>query len=449
VKLHAAKVVAATAASLIVFATPLAKADVFTVGLRTDASDLQPGNGQCDSAAVQGVQCTLRAALEEANALAGRDRIAFAMGGAKPVKTISPLTTLPEIIGPVTIDGYTQAGAEPNTLAAGSDAKLRVVLRGTKLGASGPGLEIIGGGSTVRGLVVNDFQSGIELRTGGGNRLTGNFIGTNPGATAAKANNTNIVIAQSSDNLVGGTTPAARNIISASINPGVSISGVPATPAADNRIIGNHFGTDKTGTVNLGNGTGAGGFDTIYMIGNVTGNEVGGTAPGAANVIAYSGSNGVNVNGDNSTGNPILSNSIYGSFRLGINIAGEGTIANDLDDPDVGGNLRQNHPVITDAERTSTLPPGTRIQGTLNSTPSTTFTLQFFSNPVDETIDEGQRYLGQTAVSTDAGGDVPFNVTLETGNIQGSIVTATATDSGGNTSEFSPGRIVDPPSIDP
>lgn len=49
----------------------------FTVNSEADTSDASPGNGQCLSA---GGECTLRAAIQEANALEGPDRIELPAG---------------------------------------------------------------------------------------------------------------------------------------------------------------------------------------------------------------------------------------------------------------------------------------------------------------------------------------------------------------------------------
>ena len=81
----------------------------------------------------------------------------------------------------------------------------------------------------------------------------------------------------------------------------------------------------------------------------------------------------------------------------------------------------------------------TNIQGTLNSTPNSTFRVEFFSNT---TVDpsgygEGEHYLGFKNVTTDANGNASFNVTLATASTAGQFITSTATDSANNTSEFS------------
>ena len=92
---------------------PAAPAATFVVNSTADASDATPGNGICETAAGNGV-CTLRAAIQEANALAGTDTINFNItSGCAPVTnvcTITPASALPTITGPVTINGYTQPG---------------------------------------------------------------------------------------------------------------------------------------------------------------------------------------------------------------------------------------------------------------------------------------------------------------------------------------------------
>jgi hypothetical protein len=107
-----------------------------------------------------GDQCTLRAAIQQANATAGADAINFNIPGTG-VKTIAVGATglgdLPTITDPVTINGYTQPGASPNTKAVGNDAVLKIELTGN--GQTPSGLEIthVSGSSVVKGLVINRF----------------------------------------------------------------------------------------------------------------------------------------------------------------------------------------------------------------------------------------------------------------------------------------------------
>ena len=81
----------------------------------------------------------------------------------------------------------------------------------------------------------------------------------------------------------------------------------------------------------------------------------------------------------------------------------------------------------------------TIISGTLNSTASTNFRLEFFSNTSCDGSGngEGETYLGFTNVTTDGSGNATFtNVNLGT-TAPGGFITATATDPSNNTSEFS------------
>ena len=71
-----------------------------------DTPDAAPGNSTCADASGA---CTLRAAIQETNALAGPDIINFGIAGSG-VKVISPATPLPDITGAVTINGTTQTG---------------------------------------------------------------------------------------------------------------------------------------------------------------------------------------------------------------------------------------------------------------------------------------------------------------------------------------------------
>jgi len=84
----------------------------FVVNGIGEAKDASTTSAACDTdPSTTGKQCTLRAAIEEANDTSGADTINFAIGGTASVKTILPDSELPEITDPVTIDGYSQRGA--------------------------------------------------------------------------------------------------------------------------------------------------------------------------------------------------------------------------------------------------------------------------------------------------------------------------------------------------
>src|SRR5262245_57987709 len=93
---------------LLVFLRPSAGAATIVV---TDSSDTLHAEG-CASTGTG--TCSLRDAITFANANSGADEIDFDIPGSG-VQTITLLSALPTITGPVTIDGYTQPGSSPNT----------------------------------------------------------------------------------------------------------------------------------------------------------------------------------------------------------------------------------------------------------------------------------------------------------------------------------------------
>jgi hypothetical protein len=164
-----------------------------------------------------------------------------------------------------------------------------------------------------------------------------------------------------------------------------------------------------------------------------TGNLIGGTIPGTGNTIAFNGGAGVNVQ---SSGNAIRRNSIFSNGGLGIDLAGDLVTPNDQCDADAGPNTLQNFPVITSVVLFDT---STVIEGTLNSRPGSTFTIEFFSNNSCDILGngEGQTFIGEITITTDANCNASFSVSLPVSVPSGQVITATATDSSNNTSEFS------------
>lgn len=121
---------------------------------------------------------SLRQAILDANQDEAHDDILFDIPGEGPHQ-ILPLTGLPEIAWPVTIDGYSQPGASPNTDPLGSDAQIRIELVGPA-GGSAHALVLLAGSvdSTVRGLAISRFESSQILAMGDGCAITGNHLGT-------------------------------------------------------------------------------------------------------------------------------------------------------------------------------------------------------------------------------------------------------------------------------
>src|SRR6185295_11521651 len=109
---------------------------------------------------------------------------------------------------------------------------------------------------------------------------------------------------------------------------------------------------------------------------------------------------------------------------------------NDPMDADAGANGLQNYPVLLKAIRSG---PTTRVRGVLTSAPSAQYKLQFLASSSCHPSGhgEGERLLGSKSVSTDASGFARFAAAFAVPVAPGSFLTATATDAGGNTSEFS------------
>jgi len=189
--------------------------------------------------------------------------------------SIAPISALPPITNNVVIDGYSQAGAVPNTLADGDNAVLRIELDGSSAGAAS-GLVFQHLRSPVQGLVINRFGvDGINIFVNTEVNVFGCFIGTDASGTIALGNQRNGIGGTGGplvDSDIGGTTPEARNLISGNGENGIGLSGSNST------IQGNFIGTDVTGTKSLVNGHYGVYLGTGPLI-------VGGTAPGARNVI--------------------------------------------------------------------------------------------------------------------------------------------------------------------
>jgi hypothetical protein len=147
---------------LLFSASPAKAKHIFTVNLTTDINDRDLSDDRCDVSADRGSQCTLRAALREANSTPGADTIHFDIPGGG-VKTIRPTAELPIIMQPVTINGYTQHGSKPNTAAVGTNAVLHIQLDGRSNAESSDGLHIHAPHTVIRGLAIGHFREGIEV----------------------------------------------------------------------------------------------------------------------------------------------------------------------------------------------------------------------------------------------------------------------------------------------
>jgi hypothetical protein len=429
---------------------------------------------------------SLRAAIIDANNTIGADTITFSIGSGP--QTITPASALPSITDPLIIDGTTQPGfaGAPIIEISGASAGANVtglsivagdcVVKGLVINrfAGSYGIEVGGTGNNIisgnyigtdmagtaekgnfvgigihspnntiggttaadRNIVSgNNSNSGVAI--GGqfatGNLIVGNYIGTDVTGTIAIGNGVGVYVIQAtSNNIIGGTTAGARNLISGN-GTGIGLS------SSGNKIWGNYIGTKADGTSGLPN----------YFAGleffDGQDNFIGGSSPGQGNVIAFNGVNGTGFGiavraGSSTSRNAILGNSIHSNGGLGIDLAKDGVTPNDAGDVDTGSltaNEFQNYPVLTSAT-----PNGNNldIKGDFNSLPNTQFRLEFFSNTTADAsgAGEGRTFLGAMNVTTDGGGNAPtFTFSVPSASVVGNFVTATATDPNNNTSEFS------------
>ncbi|HET8671105.1 MAG TPA: hypothetical protein VFM05_10895, partial [Candidatus Saccharimonadales bacterium] len=174
---------------------------------------------------------------------------------------------LPEITGPAVIDASTHPGYAGAPLIA---------LDGTGIGHEN-GFVITAGSTTVRGFAIYRFSNfGIWLRDCNNNVIQGNHIGVDAAGSVARPNRQGIVLINSSNNLIGGTTAAARNVISGNTIHGLEIGG------SSNVVQGNFIGTNSTGTAAIGNGI----HGVVISGAPFTNNLIGGASPGAGNLIS-------------------------------------------------------------------------------------------------------------------------------------------------------------------
>ena len=433
---------------------------------------------------------SLSQAISDSNARTGQDTIVFNVPGSGVQRIDFSQGFLPEITDSLVIDGYTQPGSHPNTFSVGNDAVILIHIDGANRTGT-RGLVLSGANAAnclIRGLAITGFLSapnpnfpyiplngyGIKISTdaGAGNVIQGNFIGLNPDGITPSKNYEGVRI-EGGQPTIGGVDPAARNVISG--NDTGLISG-PAT------VIGNYVGTDATGTRAVGNRTGVkvAGQDTV----------IGGTAPGAGNVISGNQFEGIelgyflafrvtlasertvvqgNLIGTTADGTGALGNGAMAIFLTrstdatiggldpaagnviaynggGVYLPGGGSFGqrNSILSNSIyansnrgivlltGANNSQSAPVITSSRISNGI---ATINGTLDSLANTTFVVQFFADSQSLTSSE-QTYLGSKNVTTNGNGHASFVATFPVADPDVDF-NATATDPSGNTSEFS------------
>jgi hypothetical protein len=331
---------------------------------------------------------------------------------------------------------------ETGRLSDGSFGILAAECSGDTIGGTTAGAGNVIGGLSGFGIEMADSAAPDGTNN---NVIEGNFLGTDPTGMLNFGNAVGILLQGDrvtqgvANNTIGGTAAGAGNVIANESLVGVEIFGVGAK---NNLVLGNFIGTDPTGTASFGNGVG------VEVAGGAHENVIGETVAGAGNVIHHNTGAGVVIGSsitDSATvGNSIRGNSIYQNGGLGIDLGNDGVTPNHKHNPSPGPNNLQNFPVLTGARPLSKV-GHTVVKGKLHSAANTTFKLDFYASATADPsgFGQGQRYLGSLAVTTDGNGDAsfgpgtPVSGELSAATTAGEVVSATATDPTGDTSEFS------------
>ena len=325
---------------------------------------------------------TLRDAIQRADAAEVRAAIAFDLRRGSRIVT---KTDLPPITAPVTIDGQST-----------------VTLHGN---GRGIGLVVAADNVVVRGLTITGFAIGVEIQNANHSTIAANTILDNQRDGVR-------VVGRSNDNTIGGTTSTDGNAIVANGGSGIAILGpsrrdvaallknragaidlqtfIAAVPFR-NRVVGNAIGASEKGVTRPGN-RGAG-----VAIEGTNDTSVGGTQPGAANVIANNGGAGVSITRTSRT--VVHANSISAN-------AGGAIVRVDA------GKSTSDAPTVTRlAARRSA--QRVTVSGRVHGDKNAQLTLEIFTD--DRCTAQyrwAQRHAGRAKVTLDGKGDGAFSMTL-------------------------------------
>ncbi|MBX7222347.1 MAG: hypothetical protein K1Y36_20525 [Blastocatellia bacterium] len=432
---------------------------------------------------------SLRQALTDARTSVGPDTILFNIPASQATGTvfvIKPLTPLPALdTGGITVAGETQ----PNTNALGPE----IFIDGS---TSGSGLKLQSGANVIRNIGIFRCSGTGILITGVGvfnNAVQGCYIGVNAEGTAAQANKIGIQInSGATGNVIGGTLASQRNVISGNTDGGIVMEDIGT---AGNIVAGNLIGLNAAASASIGNSdggviirggaagnriggtssaegnviagtkgsgpgillTGAGtnsnlvqgnligtnaarqdfgnGGEGVRIVSGASRNLIGGKTSGAGNVILFNDRDGVAVGASASSSdtlfNTISRNTIYSNGGQAIDLGSDGITANDAGDTDIGPNNLLNRPILGTVTAAGA---GLVVTGQIDTPDGGTVIEIFasFSQPVS------QQFLGEVTLT--AAKTFSLNIPQPDGKFS---LTATATDTQGNTSEFSSAVTVD------
>ncbi len=460
-----------------------------------DGGDYIAGDGHCDTGEDETVggedqpQCTLRAAIEEANG-GGDALVTF----ASHITEISPTHTLPAITRALTIRGPAVSGRGPPGTVPVPQVVLvgrssQGVTRGLIVEAGGAGTRIerigvrsfnesglfiradgvvvtgchlwsngihgvfvtdaenvtIGGSSAAEGnLIYANEESGVTILRGRAASVLGNRIGLDPAGNPAGNIARNVSVLVGEDVEIGAPAAAAGeapgNRIAASPGEGVSITDSQGTVVVANLIGTAQPGPREAPLTPAGN-QGVG----LQVQGESPGTIIGGTGSGAKNLIVGNG-RGIVVSGDPTTAS-IRRNEIYRNAGLAIDLGDDGPTANDFgallasDDPDTGPNALLNFPAGITASADRNEPDKWTLSGRLDTPSPQTATVEIYSSrtPSFSEDEDATRFgdLESFVVSTQPNANGFIRVVVLRADVPFPILSATATDTEGRTSEVS------------
>jgi trimeric autotransporter adhesin len=386
-----------------------------------------------------GINCTLRQAINAANANPGPDQITFAIQGAG-LQTITLASSLPTVTEALIVDGYSQPGSQANSSPIGSDAQLMIKLRSDfTFFPSINAFSLCSSDIAIRGLVFDELATAVQTTTSAGTacpgaigniEVNGNFIGVEEDGLSSLGMIAGVRILNAVVR-VGNATTAGRNIFGGMLLADITVNGAGS---AGSEVVNNLIGVGADGFTDLGN------IGHGILIDGASQITIGG-AGAAANIIRFN-STGVLITGA-SAGNRISGNQIADNDELGIDLSTtttpDGVSNNDPNDTDTGPNDLQNFPVLGAGSAGA---QSITLEGTLDvpaTASNASYVIDFYENTACDANGHGEGAVPLASRSVNLSGNAEsFSVTLNVApNPQPTVITATATDAAGNTSEFS------------